>query len=369
MTLPVLDLSGTPRARGRAHGEALRERVHAHLARWFDSLAEDVGDPRAYLERFLAGTNFLPAARRETPDLLDELEGIAEGSGAPFAQVLGRALSDEEPWFRREVLLGDGGAKGCSSVGANARDGAPPIVAQNMDVPSWWRGTEAVLRITEPDGLRIVVFTVAGKISLCGMNSAGLAIACNTLAQLDYSRIGLAEDFVVRGYLAQRTQAAGVAFLRRVAHASGQNYTVPAGDGTVLNLECSARSVVAWRPWEDADRVFHTNHPIANPDTGLYERLSAGLDAAGITRWFSGTSQARFAALRAHLGDPAWPATEETVRAALASREGPVSRVGEIEGKRDGYTIASVVMRCGAQPSLSIAPGPPHLTPYQDIKV
>ena len=38
------------------------------------------------------------------------------------------------------------------------------------------------------------MFTVAGKISLAGLNSHGVAICCNTLAQLDIERRWVADD-------------------------------------------------------------------------------------------------------------------------------------------------------------------------------
>ena len=79
--LEVLVLEGTARERGRAHGEALRDLIHEHHSRWLDALQKQTGmDEQLYLDRLLAETNFMPAIERWTPDLLDEVRGIAEGA-------------------------------------------------------------------------------------------------------------------------------------------------------------------------------------------------------------------------------------------------------------------------------------------------
>ncbi len=209
-TLAPLVLNGTPRERGRQHGETLREKIHAHLARWLDFLGEDTGlDPRRYLAQMLADTNFIPAAERWTPDLLDELRGIAEGAKADFDLIFGRMLSDEEPWYRLGVKLGEGVfGENCSTLGVFEAGQPHPVIAQNMDTAWVMDGAQTLLHIKEPgQAVEALVFTAAGKISLCGMNNFGVGICCNTVLQLDYCADGLAEDFVVRCVLQRRSLA------------------------------------------------------------------------------------------------------------------------------------------------------------------
>lgn len=358
---------GDGRARGLQHGEHLRTAAQEHMKRWKAALAEDMKlDPELYIETFLAETNFLPAARRWTPDLLAELEGIAQGANMPFRDVLTRMLSDEEPWYRREKKVTALRERGCSSIGQEAADGRPALVAQNMDVPKWWHGSQFVLHAVDPaTGIECMVITVAGKISLAGINSRGLAIACNTLAQLDYARDGLAEDLVVRGFLTQPDLDAGLRFMRGIKHASGQNYTLGGPDGRVINLECSARSVQEFRLPGSPGYVFHTNHPLASRDTACFDALTQGLPPAQTEPLFFNTSRARFAALESFLSKAPLPLTAKTCQEALSLHDGPVCRHGEIEGRTDHFTLASLVMECGDSPRLHIAGGPPCETVWQ----
>ena len=100
--LLVLTLTGDPRERGLSHGEEMREEIACHLELWREDLAKDTGmSPADYLDKFYAETDFFPAIEQFTPDLLEEVRGIAEGSRQDFRVVLIRQMSDEDPWFRQ----------------------------------------------------------------------------------------------------------------------------------------------------------------------------------------------------------------------------------------------------------------------------
>ena len=76
--IQVVTLTGTPRERGRVHGEALRTSIARGMQGWKENIQRTTGlQPDEYLERFVASTDFLPAIERWTPHLLDEAERIA----------------------------------------------------------------------------------------------------------------------------------------------------------------------------------------------------------------------------------------------------------------------------------------------------
>lgn len=363
--LHVLDLSGSPRQRGRQHGEALRAEIRAHHERWVEAISEDLREPAGPYLDSLVREPFLATAERVAPDLVEELHGLSEGSGISFARTFARMLSDEEPWVRMEHARDrDTAPKGCSSVGSDAGPGAPLLIAQTMDVPTWWDGGQTLLRFDLPNGDRALVFTVAGKISLCGMTRNGLAITCNSLLQLDNSRQGVAEDLVVRSYLASGTPAAGHRYLWDVHHASGQNYIVPDGRGRAVSLECSANGVSEWRRSPDDRVVAHSNHPVANPHRSWFEAMVGTMSGADRLARFGFTTEARLETLYRRI-DPARPLDVDGAKALLACREGPICRIGEVEGKRDGFSFGSLVMELGESPRLHLAPGPSDRTPWQ----
>ena len=96
----IVECRGNGRERGHAHGEALRERIAALLERWDADVAARVDrGPAALVAELVGATGFVAAIERHTPDLLEEVRGIAEAAGVAFERVLALNLMDEEWWL------------------------------------------------------------------------------------------------------------------------------------------------------------------------------------------------------------------------------------------------------------------------------
>ena len=347
----VLEISGTPRQRGSAHGEGLRPLIAERDRCWRQEIetrtkisADD------FIEDFLQRTNFTPAIERWTPDLHEEVKGIAEGSGLSYRAILAAQFMDEEWWFQRQYR------NHCSSFGAAARDGHPVLVGQTMDLPNWMDGFQTLLLIrgAQP-GLDAYVVTAAGMIALTGMNSRGLGVSVNTLMQLNSSADGLPVAFITRRLIETPVLGEAANFLQAVRHASGQNYIL--GDATaVRDFECSAGRVAEVRAAADG-RIWHTNHPLENRD------LRTDLTESWWERQ-ARDSGCRLETLARRLeGGPAL--TADRAAAMLSARDHPEFPVSqEITDADDGFTFAAMIAELGSQPRLLIAPGAPSRYPF-----
>ena len=81
----IVDVAGSGRDRGRAHGEVLRGRIADALERWDAEVGERMGIPAAdHVAGLLAATRFVPAIEASTPQLLEEVRGIADGAAVSF---------------------------------------------------------------------------------------------------------------------------------------------------------------------------------------------------------------------------------------------------------------------------------------------
>ena len=249
--LSVVDLEGTPFERGLEHGTKLRSQIAELMSAFTNDLAKAIGgDSNHASARFLAATHYDAAVRRFTPSLLDEVRGIALGSGQTFEDVFAYQLSDEI-WAQAELLS----AHKCTTIGVDRDGDRPAFVAQNMDLPIWMHAHPTVLRIRLPDSdLVSLVVTIPGLLGANGMNSKRVAVGVNTVLQIRACRDGLPVTFVVRGLLEQVDQASAVAFLERVRHASGQAYTV-GGPDSVQGFECSAGKVVRFTAFRSRVRT------------------------------------------------------------------------------------------------------------------
>ncbi|MGH2441884.1 MAG: C45 family autoproteolytic acyltransferase/hydrolase [Chloroflexota bacterium] len=371
----VLNVSGIPFERGRIQGEALRDLIQIGMEGWRESIQRTTGMyPDDYLDRFVQSTNFMPAIERWAPALLQEMNGIGQGANVPFSHIYAYQLVDEEWLFRAHHRRSKDPAAGehCSALGVCDQGQALPILAQNMDVPSCYDGTQVLLRIQQPDSdLESLVFTAAGLMATTGLNNRGVGICCNTLADLAHSTEGLPVAFIVRNVLERSSRSSAVDFVRSIRHASGQNYTIGSPDG-IVDLECSAHAVAQFRPGES--RVFHTNHAIVNADRTAVDEGQPQLPsfrveapAAGETvsedAPFVTNSELRFNAIEKVLAATSTPVTVDFVKSVLRTTDVPIS-VARDSG-RGVLTLGSLIMELSVPPVLHLAPGPPAGTEYE----
>jgi predicted choloylglycine hydrolase len=319
MTAPrLVDLPAEPRARGEAHGEALRDLIAQGVGRWHDSLATATGeDPREWVRGFLADTDYSSAIARFAPSFLVEVDGLAAGAGVDRDEMFAFQLVDEQWCYegrRRAARATDEGA-GCSTLGR------PGLVAQNLDLPPWWDGLQAVLRIADGEQPGVVLVTAAGFITMNGMSDA-VAIGVNALPDVPSATTGLPVAFAIRQALLEPTAELAVSFLESVPHASGQSYIV-ADRSETIGLEADSDGTTRFGKGDDT--VVHTNHAV---------HRVAGERARSLAAAALANTTARLDALeRAELRDV------DTVTSALSCA--PLLRVPTAE--LPGVTFATVV--------------------------
>lgn len=370
--MPVVEMRGNARERGRAYGETCRELIGNSLATWRNNLdyksilqrelEPDKTRPRseaeidAYLTAFRDGSTFASAIEVWAPDLLEEVKGIAEGAGHNFEAILALQLGDEEWNFGMRRGL-ERPINKCTAFGLARTESVAGLAGQNLDVPQWMEGHQVLLDILPDDAPEALVFSYAGGIALNGMNAAGLGITCNGLPMLDYSPAGIPVAFVVRLILKQRDHAAAARLLRSLPHASGQNYILSSGE-SVACFECCGTGTA--EVFADArGRVFHTNHALASSALDPHIVQSARAKQS---------TMARQHAMVQRLGQAQSENGLDAVKAALSSHddaEFPVSVPYDPDNAQSLLTAGSSIYEFSVPPRLHLAAGPPCVTPYR----
>lgn len=368
---PVLVLEGPARERGRRHGETLRPQIHEAVALWRDELARDLDGPvDGYLESLVGGTAFLEVAELRAPDLVEEVRGLAEGSGIGFTTMFAFQLVDEDWWFRRNRRLGLSSTWGRCSVLAIAGDGsASPVVAQNLDIPKWSDGLQVILRPRWPDRADDLVFTYAGLIGLTGIGGAGVAVCVNSLIQLDTRIDGLPVAFLVRKLLGSAGLENAVRFLTDVPHASGQSYVVAAPAG-IAAFECSAAGALPLARKDGDGCICHTNHPLLNRETRTFDEVCRCEDPAKLER-SRVNSERRLRCLRATVDEagPREPPADIAVRALRSHGDDVDPICCHRTEDRSWFTAWSVVYELSDPPQAHFTCGPPCLSEYRRLTV
>jgi predicted choloylglycine hydrolase len=363
-------LEGPPFERGVAYGRTLKAEINELVALWKQHLAGTTGMAADdFIPRFLRQTDYVSAIKAYTPGLLDEVAGIAHGSGLDADTMFAFQLLDEL------ILNARGVAAHCSAIGVDQSPGKPTLLGQNWDIESYVHGFQTVLHINDAESdIESLVFTYAGLIAAFGVNSRGVGVCLNSMPILNYAREGLPVAYVIRGILAAPTGEDAVRFITSIRHASPQNYLI--GDPEkVVDLECSSEDVEPLPHNGAAGVVFHTNHPLENDDySSEYlaillerergERTDEELHAA--MEFVEANSGTRLADLETQLSSlSAEEVTAEQIKAILGSHvstEHPICM--DLGGDDKLASIVSTVMELSAEPRFHVAFGPPDVTPY-----
>lgn len=256
--------AGAPRALGRALGEAGRQAVHDLLLR--HPLWREVTDP---VHAPLVAEMAVGVARR-FPDILAEIEGLAEGLGLPFDAVFA--------WNCRGDILA-ALPEGCTTV---MIPGPTPVLAHNEDGLPFLAG-HCFLADCAPDwGPGFTAFCYPGSIPghTFGWSEAGLVQTVNNLRLT-----GVAPDVprmvLGRAVLAAPGLEAALDILASGANSGGFHFCLGAvGQPALLSVEfgggaLSVREVTA--PSAHANHALH--HPAAASGAQRVTRSSADRQA------------------------------------------------------------------------------------------
>ncbi|WP_113922468.1 C45 family autoproteolytic acyltransferase/hydolase [Cognataquiflexum aquatile] len=360
--LRQVTFSGSGYELGLQHGKYFKEEIGEIVQKWRESVNAQLDkEAEEVLKEFFAYADFDSSIKKWTPELYEEIRGIADGSGQDFDQIMVFSLLDEF-W----VYLNSLENHHCSNIGVPSVDGGVSYIAQNMDIESFTDGYQTLIRIeATADRPEQLVLSHPGLIALNGMNSSGVGMVMNTLMQLNASNSGLPVAFVVRKVLSMTDKDEIMEFITSVNHASGQNYILGVR-GEVFNFEASANKVVRFDPGNKNQTVYHTNHPIVNDDVKPW---FAQYDPKEIPDTIPATSNSyiRLAALTTRVAD-AEAVTDDHIKDALRSKDdakNPVCRT--IDPKKNGFTFASVVMTLTGEPYLEITAGPPLESDYLKV--
>lgn len=260
--LKTISLSGSGYDLGVEHGMTLKKEISEIIEAWKKNTTAVLGkNADLVLQEFFEYADFNKAIKKWTPELYEEVRGIAEGSDQPLNDILVLNLLDEF-W----VYVNNLDNHHCSGMGVPAKNGRPGYISQNMDLENYTDGFQVLMRLDRKENRpEQLILTHPGLIALNGLNEEGIGVCVNTLMQLKASSEGLPVAFVVRRIINSTDKDELLSFIQSVEHASGQNYIIGIR-GEVFDFEASANKVVRFNPRNPNGTVYHTNHPLVNDD-------------------------------------------------------------------------------------------------------
>lgn len=259
-----IEVSGPPRALGRQLGEAAREEI-----RGFAEIALERVNLTVRVSREAAlrvARDSVVRVEGYAPHLLEELRGVAEGSGLSTDEVM---LLQVRNQLRPD---GDAGCTGFSLAGSVTADGHP-VVGQNWDNDPALDPFTIVLKRRPTGRPAILDVTQAGLIAYLGLNDRGLGICLNTLPAPSRP-LGVPHYFTVRSIYESDGLEAAMAAVRRAERAISANILLATPQGPA-DLEVTPEEVHLLR--DDGSGVLvHTNHglhPALEPANARFPEL------------------------------------------------------------------------------------------------
>lgn len=385
---PELTISGAPFERGQAYGATVAPLVRHSIASYARLFASRRG--LDWADSQAAAMRFAPLLREVAPDLLEEMRGIAAGSGRALAEIV--ALN-----VRTELMAGIGGGTyhpdGPAALARNRAAGVPEhpdqpqpaLVAPPADdgecttaaatgaatagnttllAQTWdWQGDQraacVLLRVRAPGEPELLTMTEAGMVAKIGLNSAGVAVSLNLLRSLDDGReVGMPVHILLRKMLQAPNFAAARAAADLVPPSGSSCITLASAAGELLSLEVTPSGVAEVLP--EAGLLAHANHCV---DAGAIagecalEPTSTSRERAG-RAWEllrAGRGQVDVAALQAILRDHA-----DDPRCICRHPNMAVPRLDR------GESICGIVLDPGAR-VMHVAPDVPCTVPFTAV--
>lgn len=244
---PATVIEGKPHDRGRAYGVQFREAIREFLAKEID--AAFIGKPSTKEQMLQYAAACGKVVRAECPLVADEFQGIADGAGLTFDEIV--LINLHEELYHRTDLPKHGHCTAVAVGPSDTGDGHA-YVGQTWD---WMQSVAGKSRVTEwrrAEGVSVLAYGFPGMPMGAGLNDKWIAL-CWTSANLgDKSqtpRVGIPSYMLIAHLLAQQDMDAVVREARKNKHAGWFTFVMADGHGRLVNIEGSPERVVV----EEAD--------------------------------------------------------------------------------------------------------------------
>lgn len=249
------ELSGTPYEIGYQHGSKAKDQVLNSIETYKTMFWE-----RAHVEWEDAKLNsrkYIPYIKEYDADLLEEMQGVADGAGLTLEDIL--AIN-----ARSEVLMTMTGGKkkeldGCTNIAVSperTKEGNT-LLAHNWDWKASQQASIVTFKIHQIDKPDILMITEAGIIGKFGVNEYGVGVAMNALTTPSDAN-GVPLHCILRGILNSKTLGLAIKAINAYPNACAANYMMAEGCGEVFDCEKAPQDYDILYPSDCV--LVHANH-------------------------------------------------------------------------------------------------------------
>ena len=256
MTFREVTIQGAPYERGLQYGKACPQEIAISIQSYTDLLM--LRKKMTWAQAKALARKYLPAIEALDHDYVEEMQGIADGAGVTFEDIL--VLNARSELLHTTVPADPEDGMECTAFSAVApatKDGKV-LAGQTWDFSLAQRAAVITLRIVgEGDRPTILMFPEAGMIGGKGCNSAGLSLTLNALRTPEYN-FGLPVHIRMRRILECPTLMHGYEAAVAGEMPCAANLMMAYKDGLAIDVELDPQWVDVLLP--EGGVLAHSNH-------------------------------------------------------------------------------------------------------------
>jgi isopenicillin-N N-acyltransferase-like protein len=249
---PIINISGSAHSRGKQYGSQCKKPIEKNIEHYYKTFRDysNLDRPKAlkYAEKFH------PFIEAFDGEIVEEMKGIAEGSGYDYLDILVANCRSELMFAVKRETTPE-----CTSFAVlpEANSLETTLLGQNRDFASWSRGGNVILKVDQPNRPEVVMVIEAGLVGQMGFNSKGIGLVHNMLG-CEQFQIGVPYVILRRAILNAETVGDALGKVLRAKRSSSGNMMIGHGLGEAINMETTPHDVDFQYP-EDGI-LTHSNH-------------------------------------------------------------------------------------------------------------
>ncbi|EXJ83496.1 isopenicillin-N N-acyltransferase [Capronia coronata CBS 617.96] len=249
-----IELKGTPREIGLQHGRLLQSEIKSQMEVY--GAMFELTSQMAWPEVLDVAAEFAATIKRLTPEIFDEMQGIAEGAQVQLLDIV--ALN-----CRSEIALGRF-TDGCTSIAWNVGNvqSKKVVLAQNWDWTAQVKKNIVMMSIEQVGTPKIWMITESGIVGKIGFNSASVGTCLNAIRARPILSTKVPIHVALRLCLQSTSVDGAIATLRTLGGVASSQHILLADKTRAVGLELSPLGDVHLS--EQDGIVTHSNHFIEN---------------------------------------------------------------------------------------------------------
>ncbi len=257
-TIQYIEAAGkTRREAGRVYGAAAREKIERGIEDYKRLLPSAWGVSWDEIRRMAMVC--LPGIEKDMKDEISEAEGIAEGSGAAFEDIM--VLNTR---YELTKMPKPHECTTAAVLPAASRDGHVFMI-KNWDYRVGIMDNTVILRLSVEGEGDILGICEAGQLIRDGINTRGFGIVSNNLQSVNDSLgEGVPTCFMRRRVLSSKTLEDAKAYIASFPRSVSGNTMMVSKDGRAFDFEIHPGGTDVIGP--EGDLLTHANHFIVHPD-------------------------------------------------------------------------------------------------------